>query len=64
MKFSIPDMSCSHCQATVERTIIDIDSRADVVGDLTHRTVEVTSTAVAEAILAALAAEGFPAKLV
>ncbi|MCB2110237.1 MAG: heavy-metal-associated domain-containing protein [Defluviimonas sp.] len=64
MKFSIPDMSCSHCQATVERTIIDIDSRADVVVDLTHRTVEVTSTAVAEAILAALAAEGFPAKLV
>ncbi|MFN0114966.1 MAG: heavy-metal-associated domain-containing protein [Paracoccaceae bacterium] len=63
MKFSIPDMSCAHCKATVEKTIIDLDSAADVRVDLAAKTAEVVSTAPAEAIRNALAAEGYPALL-
>ncbi|MEZ5777991.1 MAG: heavy-metal-associated domain-containing protein [Paracoccaceae bacterium] len=63
MKLSIPDMSCEHCKATVERTVIDLDSRADVVVDLKSRTAEIRTTAAPQAILTALEAEGYPAKL-
>lgn len=64
MKFSIPDMSCGHCKATVEKTIIDLDSAADVKVDLDARTVAVRSTVPAEAIMNALKAEGYPATVV
>ncbi len=63
MKLSIPDMSCGHCKAVVERTIIDLDSNADVIVDLGAKTAEVKTTAAPEAILTALKAEGYPAKI-
>jgi copper chaperone len=61
MKLSIPDMTCGHCKAAVERAIIDIDSRADVIVDLGAKTAEVRTTAAEGAVLNALAAEGYPA---
>ncbi len=61
MKFSIPDMTCGHCKAVVERTIIDLDSTASVRVDLRSHTAEVETTAPAEAIIAALKAEGYTA---
>ena len=61
MKLSIPDMSCGHCKATVERTIAAVDPAAKVTVDLASRTADVTTGATAEAILAALRAEGYPA---
>lgn len=64
MKLAIPDMSCSHCKATVERTIVDLDSNADVIVDLDAKTASVTTTAAPEAILTALKAEGYPATIV
>ena len=64
MKFAIPDMTCAHCKAAVERTIIDIDSGADVAVDLGAKTATVRTTAPVEAIVNALAAEGYPARLV
>ena len=62
MKFSIPDMTCGHCKAIVERTIIDLDSKADVVVDLQKHTAEVKTTAAAEAIMSALKSEGYQAE--
>lgn len=64
MKLSIPDMSCGHCKATVERTIHAVDEEATVSVDLASREAEVTAKTAAEAILAALAAEGYPARVV
>lgn len=61
MKLNIPDMSCGHCKATVEKTIVDLDDKADVIVDLDKRTAEVSTTLPADAILNALAAEGYPA---
>lgn len=62
MKFSIPDMTCGHCKAVVERTIIDIDSDASVVVNLGSHTAEVETTAPAEAIIEALKTEGYAAE--
>ncbi|MCY1127069.1 heavy-metal-associated domain-containing protein [Frigidibacter sp. RF13] len=61
MKLSIPDMSCGHCKATVEKTIAAVDPGAKVAVDLGSRTADITSGAATEAILAALKAEGYPA---
>lgn len=61
MKLSIPDMSCGHCKATVEKAIAGADAAARAAVDLGSRTVEVTGAAHPEAILAALSAEGYPA---
>lgn len=64
MKLAIPDMSCGHCKATVERTIIDLDSGADVIVDLDAKTADVKTTAAPQAILTALKAEGYPATVI
>jgi hypothetical protein len=48
----------------VERTIIDLDSKADVIVNLQSKTAEVKTTAAPEAILTALKVEGYPAKVV
>ena len=61
MKLSIPDMSCGHCKAVVEQTIAAQDARATVSVDLATRQVDVTSSVGAKILLAALAAEGYPA---
>lgn len=63
MKLSIPDMTCGHCKAVVEKTVIDIDSGADVAINLEKRTAEITSSLPPDAILNALASEGYPATL-
>jgi copper chaperone len=63
MKLNVPDMTCGHCKAAVEKAIIDLDSAADVRVDLPGRTVEVTTTAAESAVLNALLAEGYPATL-
>ncbi len=61
MKLSIPDMTCGHCKAVVERTIIDLDSEADVIVDVAGHTAEITTTAAPEAIIEALKTQGYPA---
>ncbi len=61
LTLSVPDMSCGHCKAVVERTIATQDAQARVVVDLSSRTVTVESAAPAEVLMTALADEGYPA---
>ncbi|MCR9150217.1 MAG: heavy-metal-associated domain-containing protein [Rhodobacteraceae bacterium] len=61
MKLSIPEMSCGHCKAVVEQAIATAAPGATVAVDLAARSVTVTGAAAADPILAALAAEGYPA---
>ena len=63
MKLSIPEMSCGHCRAVVEQAIAAAAPGATAEVDLAARTVTVTGAEAAEPILAALAAEGYPATL-
>ncbi len=63
MRLSIPDMSCGHCKAAVEKAVAAVDPGARVLVDLTSRSAEVTGNAPPEEVLRALAAEGYPAVL-
>lgn len=43
MKFNVPDMSCGHCTSAIEKAIKASDANANIVCDLTDRTVTVSS---------------------
>ena len=64
MKLAIPDMSCGHCKAVVERAIHGVDAKAGVEVDLASRTAQVETVAAVEELLAALRGEGYPAEVV
>lgn len=59
--YAIPDMSCSHCKATVLKTITAIDPTATLNFDMPARTVAVHSAASTDDTLNALTAAGYPA---
>lgn len=61
MQYSVPDMSCGHCKAAVEAALARLNP-ASVAVDLPARQVAVSGPA-PEAVVAALAAIGFPATL-
>lgn len=61
MKFSVPDMSCGHCKAAVERAIRSRDEGARIVVDLATREVEVDTTLPAPGLIEALQGEGYAA---
>ncbi|MFB2533364.1 heavy-metal-associated domain-containing protein [Paracoccus sp. p4-l81] len=61
MKLTIPDMSCGHCRAVVERVVAAQGGQAVV--DLDSRSVAVTGVADSAALLAALKAEGYEASV-
>lgn len=58
---SVPDMSCGHCKAGVERAVASVDPAARVAVDLPARRVMVDTAAPAAALVAALDKAGFPA---
>ena len=60
-KLNIPDMTCGHCKAAVEKAVTGVDAAAKVAVDLDTRTVEIDSNADLAAILAALKEEGYEA---
>ncbi len=60
-KLSIPDMSCAHCKATVEKTIKSLDPAAGLDFDMIARTVMVQTIAATQAVQDALKAQGYEA---
>ncbi|HHI69504.1 MAG TPA: copper chaperone [Rhodobacteraceae bacterium] len=60
-KLNVPDMTCGHCKAAVEKAVASVDAGAKVAVDLDTRTVEIDSSADLSAILAALKEEGYEA---
>lgn len=62
--FSIPDMSCGHCKASIEAAVLKLDPEASVIVDLPARRVDITSTQPDQALVNALGAVGFPAQKV
>jgi len=59
--YSIPDMSCGHCKATVQKALAPFDASAKV--DPASKTAIVNSPAAQADILQALNAVGYPAKV-
>ncbi len=60
-KLLIPDMSCGHCKATVEKTIKALDTAAVIDFDMTARTIALQTNAASDTIHGALQAAGYPA---
>jgi copper chaperone len=60
MEFTLPDISCGHCAAAVERTIKRIDANATVQIDVATKHVSVATHATREQLAAALSEEGYP----
>lgn len=63
-KFSVPDMSCGHCTAAIEKEIKSADQAAEVSCDLSDRSVAVQSTLGTDAILVAMKEAGYDAALI
>jgi copper chaperone len=61
MRLTIPDMTCGHCRASVERAVAEVAPDARVTVDLAARTAEVEGAPDAGLVLAALRAAGFEA---
>ncbi|QYK42927.1 MAG: heavy-metal-associated domain-containing protein [Paracoccaceae bacterium] len=59
----IPDMSCGHCKAAVERALTGADPGAAVAVDLPARRATVAGAAAPALLVAALDAAGFPARV-
>ncbi len=57
----VPEMSCGHCKAAVEKAVASVDAQARVYVDLENRTVEVETSAGNGALIAALKEEGYEA---
>lgn len=58
-KFSVPEMSCGHCTAAIEKQIKAADTGADVACNLDDHTVTVTSALSVEALAAAIKDAGY-----
>jgi copper chaperone len=62
MTFTLPDMSCGHCVATVTKAVKALDKGAELKADLASKTVTVETTADAAAVARALEEAGYPAR--
>lgn len=62
MRISISDMTCSHCQSTIESAVLDADEGAELDFDLQEREVYVTSVLPAQTVIQVIAAAGYDAK--
>ncbi|MHA1544833.1 MAG: heavy-metal-associated domain-containing protein, partial [Alphaproteobacteria bacterium] len=49
-KLNVPEMSCGHCKAAIEKAVAGIDADARVTVDLENRTVSIESV-IADAAL-------------
>lgn len=63
MRFSVPDMSCGHCVASIEKAVKAVDASADVACDLDTHVVEIGTSAGQETITSALRDAGYEASL-
>ena len=61
-RLSIPEMSCGHCKASVEKAVTSVDPAARVAVDLITRRVNISSISTTAALIAALKVAGYEAK--
>ena len=63
-KLNVPEMSCGHCKAAVEKAVAGVDDLADLEFDMDARTVAIESDIDAAGLIAALKTEGYEATAV
>jgi copper chaperone len=57
--FTVEGMTCGHCEKAVTKALLSLDAQAKVVIDRTHNTVQVDSEKDREALVQAIADEGY-----
>lgn len=62
--FNVPEMSCGHCKAAIEKSVAAADPASDVAIDIDGRTVQVQSGLDDAALLAAIKDAGYEATVV
>lgn len=62
MRFSVPDMSCSHCVSTVTQAIRTLDPQARVEADTGAHTLDVETTRAPADVERSLKDAGYPAQ--
>ncbi len=63
-KLMVPEMSCGHCKAAIEKAVAGVDADARVSVDLENRTVSIESAIADAALIDALKAGGYEATVV
>jgi len=58
-KLSIPEMSCGHCKASIEKAVASVDASAEVSIDLDNRTVSIKSGAAEAELISAIKEGGY-----
>ena len=64
MLLKVETMTCNHCVRSVTNAVKSVDPRAEVNVDLSSQEVRVVSQSDAEAIAAAIRAEGYSAAVI
>lgn len=63
-RFHVPEMSCGHCTAEIEKAVREADARASVDCNLDDRSVTVQSSLSIEALQGLLKTAGYEARTV
>ena len=58
--FNVPEMSCGHCKAAIQKAISAADHSATVAFDMEARTIDVSSSLSLTELSDLLANEGYP----
>ena len=64
MKLHIPDMSCGHCVATIERAVKATDPSAILRPDLASHTAGIETSISTAAVIEVLESAGYPSTAV
>ena len=59
LKLRVPDMSCGHCAATIEKAARSVDPSARVEVDLTTKVATIATTVPAERVRNAIRTAGY-----
>ena len=59
MDLKIPEMSCGHCKAAIEKSVLEVDPAATLIFDLPQRHVSIRSSLPLEIMQQAIAQAGY-----